>query len=99
MLEDRVIVFMSITRQFQNNQYSLTLFVTAQHRRKDSKETLLDRKRSSGSQEKLGNLIRLRLSLRKWPFDSCSTTSLEGGLDVFLRDLSTKSYCFPVFIS
>ena len=69
------------------------------HRRNDACWTLLDRSRRSGCQEKLGNLVRLRWSLSKWPWHSCSSSCLEGGLDGFLRDLPTTSSCPPTFIS
>lgn len=57
------------------------------HRRKDACWSLLDRSRRSGCQEKLGDLVRFRQSLSKWPWHICSFPSLEGGLDCFLRDL------------
>lgn len=60
--------------------------------------TRLRRSWRPGCQEKLGNLVRLRWSLSKWPWHSFFSSSLKCGLDGFTRDLPNTSSCPHVFI-
>lgn len=60
--------------------------------------TRLRRSWRPGCQEKLGNLVRLRWSLSKWPWHSFFSSSLKCGLDGFTRDLPNTSSCPHVYI-